>query len=172
MGEPFIGEIKMAGFDYAPRDWALCDGAELQCTQNQALFSLIGNAYGGDGSQTFRLPDFRGRVPVHQDYSQGYFQGDCGGVEEGSLSKFQMPEHTHTFNALSTTAQYSGGGKHGDRLLAEGNTPFYTPPTNLTVMNSNTSTPTPTQSMTHDNVQPSAVINFMIALDGIYPSRN
>lgn len=170
MGEPFIGEIKMAGFDYAPRNWALCDGQEIQCKQNQVLFSLIGNTYGGDGNQTFRLPDFRGRVPMHPD--NWYFQGQHGGVETVPLSLSQMPLHTHTFNALSTTA-YKGSGGKGTRLFAtEENDAFYTSPTNLTGMYFDTSSATPTESLSHDNVQPSAVVSFIIALDGIYPSRN
>ncbi len=175
MGEPFIGEIKMAGFDYAPRNWALCDGQELQRKQNQVLFSLIGNTYGGDGVNTFRLPDFRGRVPVCAGDSYFPYQGLYGGYEAVPLDESQMPSHTHSFNALSTIANKGSGGKEkaaGTRLFAEEDShDFYTAPNNLTEMSPNTSA-SEGKSLPHNNMQPSTVISFIIALDGIYPSRN
>ena len=102
--EPFIGQIMMVGFNFAPRGWALCDGSLLPINNNQALFSLLGTTYGGDGRTTFQLPDLRGRVPMHQGTGPGlpnHRIGEKGGVENVTLTVAQMPAHTHVLNASS-----------------------------------------------------------------------
>ncbi len=165
MGEPFIGEIKMAGFAFPPRGWASCDGAILPIEQNQAFYMVLGNEFGGGGRVSFGLPDMRGRVPMHPgEWSR---RGGGGGSETASLQLPQIPAHTHSFYALGANAKYSTGGKKGGRLFAvEENDDFYTAPDNLTSMSSGTSTDAG-ESVPHNNVQPSLVINFIIALDGV-----
>lgn len=168
MSSPFIGQIMMVGFNFAPRGWAFCDGQLLPIAQNQALFALLGTTYGGNGTTTFALPDLRGRVPIHKDQGPGlsnYSLGQMGGAERVTLTTNEMPTHSHSINASTneaTDTQPTG------KYLATGNA--YTNTANTT-MNSNAAALTG-GNQSHENRQPFLVINFVIALQGIFPSRN
>ncbi|MBU0969734.1 MAG: tail fiber protein [Proteobacteria bacterium] len=175
MAEPFVGEIKMTGFNFAPRNWALCDGQTMQINQNQALYALLGNSFGGDGRSTFKLPDLRGRTPIgegNDGMGQYYTRGQAGGQEVVALTEGNMPTHTHEFRAGIAVSDKQNLGNKSDRILAKSSgLPAYGPAANLTQMNPSTITKTGGNSF-HENVQPSLVINFVIALQGTYPSRN
>lgn len=175
MAEPFIGEIKMVGFNYAPQGWAFCDGSLLSIQQNTALFSLIGTYYGGDGRSTFGLPDLRGRVPIHQGQGPGlsqYVLGELGGTESVALTPGQMPAHNHLIEAAAEAGNTRSAGGAVLAKEAAGQTAVY----NSTAA---ASTPLRTDSVTlagnniaHPNVQPFQCVNFIIALVGIYPPRS
>jgi microcystin-dependent protein len=170
MAEPYIGEIKMFGFDYAPRNWALCDGQTLPINENQILYALLGTIYGGDGRTNFALPDFRGRVPVHRGYVYPK-PGIRTGVEKVAIQENELPVHTHGFIASTDAADKVTAGSNETRLLAKSDALLYTAPNNLVDMNSDTTTKTG-GGQAHENMQPSLVISFAIALQGLFPSRN
>ncbi|SIT13104.1 Microcystin-dependent protein [Roseivivax lentus] len=172
MSEPFVGQITMFAGNFAPRGWAFCDGQLIAVSQNDALFSLLGTIYGGDGRTTFALPDMRGRLPVHQGTGPGLSDrkiGAKGGQEYETLTIQEMATHSHSFHANTATA--TSPNPQGN-LLAEGaGVNFY-----------NTATPDQTMnpaaiasaggSQSHINLMPSLCVNFIIALFGIYPSRS
>jgi microcystin-dependent protein len=171
MSDPFLGEIRMFGGNFAPLGWALCNGQLLPISQNSALFSLLGTTFGGNGQTTFGLPDLRGRVPVHAGQGPGlssYNPGENGGVENVTLITTQMPAHNHTLNATNNDADNS---HPQNNILAGASASIYT-----------ASAPTGPMSQQaiglsgggqpHQNLQPFLCINFIIALQGIYPSRN
>ena len=172
MAEPFLSEIRLMSFVFAPKNWALCNGQFLPINQNQALFSLLGTTFGGNGQTTFALPDLRGRVPIHVGGS--HFLGDRAGEEAHTLSISEIPTHLHTLNASSsggdsTNPNFGGTG----RLLAtEPGNPY-----------SNSFTPTAVAlnagtvannggSQAHLNMQPFLTLSYCIALAGIFPSPN
>jgi microcystin-dependent protein len=176
MSEPFVGEIRMFAGNFAPRGWAFCDGQLLAVSQNDALFSLLGTIYGGDGRTTFGLPDLRGRVPMHQGHGPGLSSRKLGakfGDEKVTLTVNQMPSHNHTAQANSTEA---------DKLTLSGNvlaqTPvadtFYatTPDPSLNVTMKSGTIVNNGGSRYHTNLMPTLCIHFIIALFGIYPSRH
>jgi microcystin-dependent protein len=169
MSEPFIGEIRAFGFPWAPRDWAKCDGQEIPINQNQVLFAIIGTMYGGDGRTCFQLPDLRGRAIMGVGY--GHLQGQRGGSEKVQLSDSEMPHHSHLLNCLNTNAD-SDLGKN--RLIAniegEGNA-FQTVPSDIRTMNAGSITDTG-RNEAHSNMQPYLVVNFCIALQGLWPPRD
>lgn len=172
MSEPFVGEIRMFGFGFAPQGWALCNGQLLPISQNQALFSLLGTTYGGDGRTTFALPDMQSRVPVCQGQGPGlssYAEGQAGGAETVTLAAAQMPGHTHPVKASSSAA---GSDQPGGRALARSASHIYTaePDTN-TVLNADMLGGTG-GGQPHGNIQPYLAVNFCIALTGIFPPRN
>jgi Microcystin-dependent protein len=172
--EPFIGEIKMFGLPFAPRGWALCNGQLLPINQNQALFSILGTTYGGDGVTTFALPDLRGRVPVNfgQDpYSGLSVQlGQKSGEEQHTLTQQEMPAHTHNVAGSSQTATSNSlEGMTWAVPDAELNNVYST---TINAQMSPSALPSAGGSQPHSNMQPYTVINFCIALVGIYPSRN
>jgi microcystin-dependent protein len=170
MSDPFLGEIKMVGFNFAPRQWAMCNGQLLPLMQNQALFSLLGTMYGGDGRTTLGLPDMRSRVPVHM--TTNYYQGKMSGAENVTLTLDQMPVHTHSFLGTSEIATKSNPGTNMDRTLGtEDNESFYAAPANVTPMNPNGISSAGGGSA-HPNIQPCLAVNFVIALTGLYPSRS
>ncbi len=179
MSEPFISEIRMFGFDYAPKGWALCNGQILPIAQNQALYALIGTEYGGDGVSTLALPELRGRVPVHVDQRTAYAQrrGIIGGMENVPLTLETLGAHTHPMYAANENGDAGLVGKKGDRMIAtsiynDGSpVAVYGPPTSLTNMNTGTTKPIGSGEA-HYNIQPSMVINFCIALQGVFPPRN
>ncbi len=168
MSEPFLGEIKICSFNYAPKGWALCNGQLLPINQNQALFSLFGTMYGGNGQTTFGLPDLRGRVPIH--VGAGHTQGEPGGQEAHTLTIAEIPMHNHMVRAVapgdsSGNTNLPGGAVLSNTAPAE----FYTAgngnltPVAETISNTGGSQP-------HENRQPFLVLNFCVALQGIFPS--
>jgi microcystin-dependent protein len=174
MSEPFLGEIRMVGFNFAPQGWALCNGQLLPITQNTALFSLLGTFYGGDGRTTFALPDLQSRVAVHQGQGIGlspYVIGQNGGTEYVTLTAGQMPNHNHPVNCV---------GNGGNQASPTGNLPaIESTGTSLDYSNaSGGAAMNPAMigatggGQPHPNLQPYLVVNFIIALQGIYPSRN
>ena len=172
MSEPFVGEIRMFGFNFAPQGWALCNGQLLPINQNQALFSLLGTTYGGDGRTTFALPNMQSRVPVCQGQGPGlssYAEGQAGGTETVTLAATQMPGHTHPVKASSSAA---ASDQPEGRALARSASHIYTAkPDTSTVMNADMLGDAG-GSQPHDNIQPYLAVNFCIALNGIFPSRN
>lgn len=165
MAEPFLSEIRLMSFDFAPKGWALCDGQLLPINQNQALFALLGTTYGGNGQTTFALPDVRERVPIH--VGSGHTLGERGGEESHTLSISELPMHNHAMNATGTAA--STNAPDGAYLAAANN--VYTAPSNL-VATSASSVTNAGGSQPHLNMQPFLTISFCIALQGIFPSRN
>jgi microcystin-dependent protein len=168
MGTPFIGEIRPMSFNFAPSGWATCDGQLLAINQNQPLFSLLGTTYGGDGRTTFALPDLRGRLPVDSD-GGAHSLGQRAGTETVTLNPSQIPTHTHTLSASSS----SGDDTFPGAFASAAN--LYGPPTNLTPIGAappNGPSISPAGSAPHTNLMPYLVINFCIALSGIFPSRN
>lgn len=165
MAEPFIGEIRPVPFNFAPVGWAICDGSLLSIAEYDVLFNLIGTTFGGDGVNTFALPDLRGRVAVHQ--GTGFVLGQRSGSEQVALTTPQIPAHTHNvvgttvaatttspvgaYPATSTTKNYAAAS--GDTLA----------PNSLSLTGS---------TLPHDNMQPSLVLNYVISLFGIYPTQN
>ena len=179
MADPFIGEIRMVGFSFNPRGWALCNGQLMSIAQNTALFSLLGTTFGGDGVQTFGLPDLRGRVPLHQGSGPGlstYVLGQLAGTENVTLLSTQMPQHTHLVNCQTATgsvtapaANYPAGNQvNRDTGVAVDTT--YDPATNGTMNPAVIGIAGGSQP--HANIQPYLCVNFVIALVGIFPSRN
>ncbi|MEM9553805.1 MAG: tail fiber protein [Acidobacteriota bacterium] len=172
MSEPFVGEVRMFAGNFAPRGWAFCDGQLLAVSQNDALFSLLGTIYGGDGRTTFGLPDLRGRVPIHAGSGPGLSPRRLGakaGAENVTLTVNQLPSHTH---AMQASNQLANNLDPVGRALAP--TAFgdvYTPDLAPENMNSQSITNVG-GSRSHTNLQPFLCIHFIIALFGIYPSRN
>lgn len=172
MSEPFVGEIKMFAGNFAPRGWALCDGQLFAVSQNDALFSLLGTIYGGDGRTTFGLPDLRGRVPIHQGTGPGLSQrrlGSKGGAEKETLTLNQLPSHSHSVKASGGTANASAPAKHvvGESSLFD----LYQSATPSSSM-ANEAVSSTGGSQSHNNIMPFQCINFIIALFGVYPSRS
>jgi len=164
MAEPFLSEIRMMSFVFAPKGWALCNGQLLPINQNQALFSLLGTTFGGDGRVNFALPDLRGRTPIH--VGSGHTLGERGGEQAHTLSIAELPTHTHVLNATNSTATATGatGNVYGKTL---GNT--FGSPQSLVAMNPGAVTNVG-GSQAHLNMQPFLTITFSIALQGIFPS--
>ena len=171
MSQPYVGEIRMVGFNFAPVGWALCNGQLLAIAENDVLFALIGTTYGGDGQQTFALPDLRSRVPVHQGQGSGLSNrivGESGGAETVTLSVQQIPSHTHVPNA--NVAVGSSNSLAGNFWAARSGTNEYinTPPNGT--MNA-ACLQNAGGSQAHDNMLPFEVINFVISLFGVFPSQ-
>ena len=166
MSEQFIGEIRMMAFNFPPKFWALCNGQSLPINQNQALFSLLGTTYGGNGQTTFALPNFQGRTPIHM--GSGFTQGQVGGSESHALVVSQMPSHTHTLNASSSA---SAAAIPTNNSFANGAAKLYAAQNNGAVLQAST-VGNAGGSQPHNNMQPYSVISFCIALAGIFPSRN
>ncbi len=167
MSEPFLAEIRMVGFNFAPRGWAFCDGQILPINQNQSLYSLLGTTYGGDGRTSFALPDLRGRTPIH--VGDGHVQAQKGGQEQVALTQSQMPNHTHAAQATSDTG--SVPIPTGNVLAGSAPTEQYHAASSLTGLNAGTIANTGA-GQGHNNMQPYIAVNFCIALMGLFPSRN
>lgn len=176
MAEPFLSEIRMFGFGWAPRNWATCDGQSMPINQNQSLYSLLGTTYGGNGQTTFNLPDLRSRVPVHSNGGNTR-PGDVGGVESVTLTSNQMASHTHGMRAntgngnIKTFSSNILASGYDDRAGKEQPVNMYAPAANLVSLNTESVTSNGA-GLPHSNMQPSAVVNFCIALNGVFPSRN
>ncbi|HRQ64619.1 MAG TPA: tail fiber protein [Xanthomonadaceae bacterium] len=167
MAQPYVGEIRMFGGNFAPAGWMFCNGQLLPISQNEVLFQLIGTTYGGDGQTTFALPDLRGRIPIHQ--GNGFILAETGGAEQVTLTVGQIPAHAHALMGVAT---------QGNQINPSGNLPA----------NSNNVVPylngSPEGSMNaaavaqvggsqpHSNVQPFLCVSFIISLFGIFPSQN
>jgi microcystin-dependent protein len=166
MAEPFLSEIRIMSFNFAPVGWALCNGQLLPINQNQALFSLLGTTFGGDGRVNFGLPNLQGNVPIH--VGNGHVLGERGGEQAHTLSITELPAHTHFARGADSPA--STNAPAGTTLLAQ-KASAYGPATNLTPMAAN-EIGTTGGSQAHLNMQPYLVLNFSIALQGIFPSPN
>jgi microcystin-dependent protein len=181
MGTPYIGEIRLTSFNFPPKGWALCNGQLLSIQQNPALFSLFGTFYGGDGIRTFALPNMQSRVPIHMGQGNGlsnYVIGQQGGVESVTLQYNSMPLHTHL--VVASTNFGSSNAPAGD-ILAQTNGGTVSAPVAgqldfvTTAATGNMEQTTIGQqggNQPHSNIQPYLVINFIVALVGIFPSRN
>ena len=181
MSAPFLSEIKLVSFNFPPKGWAFCNGQLLPINQNQALFALLGTTYGGNGQTTFALPDLRGRLPIH--FGGSHNLGEAAGSTSVTINIQQLPTHTHFVSASSTipaaTAQNAAPGTaktfaQGNAALQGGQTALvgiYGDPANLVTM-----LPTGVSSVggsqPHNNMMPYLTLNFIIALQGIFPSRN
>jgi microcystin-dependent protein len=166
MAQPYIGEIRMFGGNFAPAGWMFCAGQLIPISENDTLFNLIGTTYGGDGQSTFALPDLRGRIPIHM--GGGFTIGEPGGVEEVTLNVNQMPTHSHLLMASNDPAN---SPNPGNSLLAR------SPQINM-FFNSSPSIPMSNQflgvaggSLPHNNMQPYLCVDFIISMFGIYPSQ-
>lgn len=167
MSEPFLAEIRMVGFNFAPRGWAFCDGQIMPINQNQSLYSLLGTTYGGDGRSSFALPELRGRTPIHQ--GDGHALGNKGGAQTVTLTKEQIAAHTHQARASSANGNNITATNNILAAAADGYR-AYESGTN-SAMKPNTLT-NDGGGQSHDNMQPYLAINFCIALQGLFPSRN
>lgn len=180
MAEPFVGEVRCFGFNFAPRGWAFCDGQILPISQNDALFAIIGTIYGGNGTTDFALPNLQGRVPMHWGTSPGFntIIGEVQGQSTVTLTTNQIPQHQH--NVIAATIMQGGTD---EKIASPTNTSFLGPsanadgayittPTNVTAAFSNKAVSANGDSQPHNNLQPYLVLNFCIALFGIFPSRN
>jgi microcystin-dependent protein len=167
MAEPFLAEIRLMSFVFPPKGWALSNGQLLPINQNQALFSLLGTTFGGDGRVNFALPDLRGRVPIHM--GSGHTWGEKGGEQAHTLSIAELPTHTHVLSGTTTTAVNT---PTGTSLLATSNPQqVYTTAASLQAM-APQSTGNTGGSQAHLNMQPFLILSFCIALQGIFPSQN
>jgi len=172
MSTPFLGELKIISWNYAPKGWALCNGQFLPINQNQALFSILGTTYGGNGQTTFALPDLRGRVPIHQ--GDGFTLGQAVGQEFHTLTMSEMPQHIHFLEGSSLV-----GAAVNPRPQNSNGSLFAQDPGNCYNSNVQSLTPLAPGSVTntggsqpHENRQPWLTLNIIIALQGIFPSRN
>jgi len=170
MSTPFLSEIRIMSFNFAPKGWALCNGQTLPINQNQALFSLLGTTYGGNGQTTFQLPDLRSRVPIHQ--GSGYNLGQRGGEEAHTLIQSEMPAHIHPAtadvkagdaNAFNPTNSYIANTAPIQMYSSGSNNMQAMYPQMVTAVGG---------SQPHTNLQPYLALNFCIALQGIFPSQN
>ncbi len=180
MAEPFVGEICCFGFNFAPRGWAKCDGQLLSISQNDALFSIIGTIYGGNGTTDFALPDLQGRVAMHWGSSPGFDTkiGEAQGTSTVTLTTNQMPQHTHTITAVSIPSDGADERKAvatSTAFIAASrppNRPWQKPAEAISSAFSTKAISVAGGSRPHQNMQPFLVLNFCIALIGIYPTRS
>jgi microcystin-dependent protein len=170
MADPFVAEIRIFGFNFAPKGWATCDGQILALSQNTALFSLLGTMYGGDGKSTFALPNLQNSVPLCWGQSTTgtqYFQGEQSGSESVTLLTTEMPVHTHT---MSQSTRSADNLNPGGLALGTGNS-IYAPPSNLGMMALETLPPAGS-NFPHNNMMPYLTLNYCIALQGVFPPRS
>ena len=180
MSSPFLSEIRMMSFNFAPKGWAMCNGQLLPINQNQALFSILGTTYGGDGRTTFGLPDLQGRMPVHT--GNGILLGQRGGETTHLLTFSEMPAHTHVMAADGTGSGTASNTPNGTKALGQSAGTGGTPPVafgaNIYNSSATTSSLNPGcvaangASQPHENMSPYLVLNIIVALQGIFPSQN
>ncbi len=164
MAEPFLSEIRIMSFVFPPKGWALCNGQLLPINQNQALFSLLGTTFGGDGRVNFALPDLRGRTPIHVGSS--HTLGERGGEQAHTLSISELPTHTHVLNATTATGNTP---LPTNNILADSPSQLYSSPASLLALTAGSVLNTG-GSQAHLNMQPFLTLSFCIALQGIFPS--
>lgn len=172
MADPFVAEIRMFPFNFAPKGWAFCDGQYMSISQNTALFALLGTTYGGNGMSTFALPDLQDCVPMHPGHGNGLSWrdlGDRGGEETHSLLWSEIPAHTHTLKASNQPAN-TRMPANAPVLARSVGQYAYTPPATLMSL-APAAVTTAGQSQPHNNMQPYLTVNFCIALQGVYPPR-
>jgi microcystin-dependent protein len=166
VAEPFLSEIRIFSFNFPPKGWAFCNGQFLPINQNQALFALLGTTYGGNGQTTFALPNLQNRIPISM--GDGFTLGQAGGQDAHTLTQAEMPEHIHSLNASSADAN---APVPTNNVLADASFNIYGQVANLVTLNPQT-VQNVGGSQPHENRQPYTVLNFCIALQGIFPSRN
>jgi microcystin-dependent protein len=171
VAEPFLSEIRVFSFNFPPKGWAFCNGQTLPINQNQALFSLLGTTFGGDGRVNFKLPNLQGRAPIHA--GSGFTLGEAGGESAHTVTMPEMPQHTHLMNATNTAADPNTGNipDPGDWLAGSAGQNLYGPATAFVPM-APASVSMTGGSQPHLNLQPYIALNFCIALQGIFPSPN
>ncbi|HJX27722.1 MAG TPA: tail fiber protein [Thermoanaerobaculia bacterium] len=169
MAEPFLSEIRIMSFVFAPKGWALCNGQLLPINQNQALFSLLGTTFGGDGRVNFALPDLRGRTPIH--VGNGHTLGEKAGEQAHTLSIAELPQHTHVLNATTSTATTNNPGS-GVMLAQSTAAELYASGASSLQAMSPAAVSSTGGSQAHLNMQPFLTLSFCIALQGIFPSPN
>jgi len=165
MSTPFLGEIKIMSFNFAPKGWAMCNGQLLPINQNQALFSLLGTTYGGDGRTNFALPNLRGRLPIH--VGGGFVQGEAAGEEAHTLTVSELPQHSHQASASALSPVQSSPA--GALSTNSGRNAYAAAPNAAMAPQAVSSVG---GSQPHDNLSPFLVLNCCIALQGIFPNRN
>lgn len=171
MSEPFLAEVRLMGFNFAPRGWGFCDGQILPINQNQSLYSLLGTTYGGDGRTSFALPDLRGRTPIHVGRSDGgqfHTEGQKSGEETHTLTANEMPQHRHLVQADSANGTTRSPAGHVLGGFPAGFADYSG--TNVTLRAGTLTNVGGSQA--HENMQPYLAVNFCIALQGLFPSRN
>ena len=176
MADPFVAEIRIFPFNFAPKGWAFCDGQILPLSQNTALFSLLGTTYGGNGQSTFALPNLQGSVPMHAGSSQGpglssHFEGESSGTETVTLLESEMPAHNHPLKANTSTATKS---LPSNNSFAKGAsmTPYLAPAGAPTVPMAPQAITSSGSGLPHNNLMPYLTLNFCIALQGVFPPRS
>jgi microcystin-dependent protein len=173
MANPFVAEIRIYGFNFAPKGWAFCDGQLIPVAQNTALFSLLGTFYGGDGKTTFALPNLQGSVPVQAGQGSGlsqYFLGQDGGAESITLLQSEMPIHTHTMQASGSPANQPGPNPTNSLARTQASAKPYVAAAHLVNMNLQ-ALAVAGGSLPHNNMMPYLTLNFCIALQGVFPQR-
>lgn len=175
MSDPFVAEIRMFGFNFAPKGWAQCNGQLLPISQNTALFSLLGTYYGGDGKSTFALPNFEGSVPIGPGQGNGlseYFLGQQGGNPSITLLQSEIPLHNHAFLGANETGEQKTLANNASLVNAVGGNIYQTNTSaNLTQMNPAQAVSIVGGSLPHNNMQPYLTVNFCIAMQGVFPPR-
>jgi microcystin-dependent protein len=168
VSEPFLGEVRIFSFNFPPKGWAFCNGGLLPINQNQALFAIFGTMYGGNGQTTFGLPNLQGRVPIH--VGNGHTQGEIAGSTSVTINIQQLPQHVHFANVANTAPNSNAPG--AGRLLSQSQgANLYAAATNMQAMAPN-ALGNVGGSQAHENMMPYLVLNFCVALQGIFPSQN
>ena len=171
MSEPYLGEIRLVSFAFAPRGWALCNGQLLQINQNQALFAILGTTYGGNGTTNFALPNLQGAVPMHFDLNSTPL-GQSAGEELHSLAAFEMPAHSHGLLASADFANTAIPGGAVPAAKPRGGQNIYAPPGSPATPMHPAAIAVTGGNQPHENRQPYLTMNFIMAMAGIFPSRN